>query len=58
VARRDRHNDARTAVTPRAGLSTLGFADELSDVLDALLVERQNGGAALRRESRTGGDGI
>lgn len=43
-----------------AGLAALmsGVADELSDVLDALLVEQQKGGAALRRESRRGSDGI
>ena len=33
---------------------TSGGADELSDVLDALLVERQNRGAARRQESTQG----
>lgn len=47
-----------SADAPEPAALTAGVADELSDVLDALLVERQNGGAALRREGRRGSDGI
>jgi DNA-binding NarL/FixJ family response regulator len=37
---------------------TSGASDELGDVLDALLVQRQNGDSALGRESRSRSDGI
>jgi hypothetical protein len=43
---------------PAPAALTAGAADELSDVLDALLVERQDSGAALRREGRGANDGI
>ena len=48
---------AGAAATEPAAL-TSGVTDDLSDVLDALLVQRQNGGAALRRESGGGSDGV
>lgn len=46
-----------TAAREPAAL-TAGASDELSEVLDALLVQRQNSGATLRQDSRSDDDAL
>jgi hypothetical protein len=45
------------AATEPAALAS-GACGELSEVLDALLVQRQDSGATLRHDSRSGGDAL